>query len=155
MFGSRFGHLVLHCNSRFGVIHGHDLIFQSNILFFTFQMKHIKIILFAAAVVFLSGAASASTTWGTIKRVVCHADGVSPICQVSLNEPFQNACGSPIKEWSFHFNGTTAQGKNLLAIVLAAQSARQLVMVGGTGVCTFGTGGSEEMRHIFIDTSAS
>jgi hypothetical protein len=94
----------------------------------------------------LSLAGSAYT--GKLSSVVCHATVVGGACQVSLvGTPTGETCSS--SGWKYTFNGTTPEGKNLLAILLAAQVAQRDVALGGLGVCTL-AGGSEDLRHAYI-----
>jgi hypothetical protein len=53
--------------------------------------------------------------------------------------------------WRYTFNGTNAEGKNILSILLAAQVGRAQVIVGGKGVCNL-SGSSEDIRHVYINT---
>lgn len=94
----------------------------------------------------LSMAASAYT--GKVSSVVCHATGVSSLCQVSLvGTPTGETCSS--SGWKYTFNGATSEGKNLLAILLAAQVSQRDLALGGRGVCTL-VSDSEDLRHAYI-----
>ena len=87
---------------------------------------------------------------GTIYRMVCHASGVSSVCQVALNgTPTLAACAT--SGWHYTFDGTTAEGKNILSMLLAAQFSKQTITIGGKGTCTL-SGSSEDLRHVYITT---
>jgi hypothetical protein len=87
---------------------------------------------------------------GTISSVVCHVSEISPVCHVALNGGLSLApCATT--GWHYTFNGATPEGKNILSILLAAQLSKQMITIGGKGVCTL-AGGSEDLRHVYITT---
>lgn len=86
---------------------------------------------------------------GTVKHVVCHATGVSPLCLVTLNgAPSLAACAT--SGWHYSFDATTGEGKSLLSILLAAQLSKQAIAIGGKGTCS--SPGSEDLRHAYMST---
>jgi hypothetical protein len=99
---------------------------------------------------FISSSLSADTT-GTIKQMVCHDASVSHVCHVSMNGTV-NLAACVTSGWHYSFVGTTAEGKNMLSIILAAQLSKQLITIGGKGTCTV-AGGSEDLRHVYITTA--
>ena len=62
----------------------------------------------------------------------------------------QPACSSD--GWRYSFDGVTSEGKNILSLPLAAQTAKQTVMMGGRGACTLSPN-SEDIRHVYIVTT--
>ena len=113
-------------------------------------MKKLLSLSFALSAI-LSNLVYADST-GTIYRVVCHESEISPVCQVAMNDtPSVAACAT--SGWHYTFDGTTAEGKNILSILLTAQISKQPITIGGKGICTLG-GGSEDLRHAFITTSS-
>ena len=115
-------------------------------------MKHIFTVF--TLVFFLSGTDAVATTFvGTIKNVVCHASGITDVCQVAVNGTVSShPCIANGLGWVYTLDGTNENGKNLLSILLAAQVSRSVVTIGGTGVCNL-VGSSEDLRHVYIDTS--
>jgi len=82
--------------------------------------------------------------------LVCHDADISPICQIQVNGVAPNLeCAT--QAWRYTLNGTTTEGKNMLSILLAAQVARQEVVIGGKGDC-FLSSTSEDIRHVYINT---
>jgi hypothetical protein len=102
------------------------------------------------ALLVISGSVYADTT-GTIKQMVCHDESVSPVCQVSMNGAV-NLATCATSGWHYTFDGTTAEGKNMLSIILAAQLSKQLITIGGKGNCAL-LGSSEDLRHVYITTA--
>jgi hypothetical protein len=87
---------------------------------------------------------------GTIKQMVCHSNGVSPVCHVSMNGvPSLAECSK--SGWHYTFDGVTSEGKNILSIILAAQLSKTSITIGGKGTCLL-AGGSEDLRHVYITT---
>lgn len=94
------------------------------------------------------GSASAAST-GTIYRMVCHTTG-TPVCQVSMNgTPSVAACST--SGWHYTFDATSAEGKNIVSIILAAQLSKQTITIGGKGTCLLANG-SEDLQHVYITT---
>jgi hypothetical protein len=111
-----------------------------------------KSAMFCLAISLLWCSDTFADTTATVKRMVCHDASVSPVCQVSMNGAVSLApCAT--SSWHYTFDGTTAEGKNMLSIILAAQLAKQLITLGGKGTCTLG-GGSEDLRHVYITTAS-
>lgn len=108
------------------------------------------ILMFAFAFITSNSYAAGSSFTGTIKNVVCHANNISPVCNVQVNgEPAGRGCSTA--DWHYAFDGTNAEGKNFLSILLAAQISRQTVVIAGQGTCDL-AGGSDDLRHIYITT---
>lgn len=103
----------------------------------------------AATALWSKSAIAGSTYTGVIGSVVCHATGVSSLCQVSVPGSVGGETCSQGSLWKYTFNGATAEGKNLLAIMLAAQVSRQTVEIGVLGTCSLAAG-SEDIRHTYI-----
>ncbi|WP_157633191.1 hypothetical protein [Vibrio bivalvicida] len=92
----------------------------------------------------------ASQYVGTVRNVVCHSKNITSLCQVRLNRSIQGStCATT--EWTYVFDGSTIEGKNLLSILISAQVSKSTVVIGGTGSCSLNDE-SEDIRHIFIDT---
>ncbi len=90
-------------------------------------MKKIISLSLILTAVFSGGAYAAFT--GTINRVVCHAEGVSPVCQIAVNgTPVVALCAT--SGWHYTFDGTTEEGKNILSILLASQISKQAITIG-------------------------
>lgn len=96
--------------------------------------------------------ATATEYVGKIRAVVCHTIGV--VCQVQLNNPHTGAgCVTATSSWPYSFDGSTAVGKNILAVLLAAQASKETVIIGGLDSCNLvGGSGSEDLRHAYIYT---
>ncbi|WP_281628853.1 hypothetical protein [Vibrio sp. St2] len=112
----------------------------------------LKEIIFSAVLTLISASAFAGNSdfSGTIKSVVCHADNISPVCHVAVNgTPSNRGCAN--SDWHYTFKGTSAEGKNFLSILLAAQMSGKLVTLAGIGTCNLAEG-SADLRHVFIST---
>ena len=108
-----------------------------------------KLLLKIAILGMLASAAQADSS-GTIFRIVCHDNSISPICHVAMNgTPNVSSCST--SGWHYSFIGTTDEGKNLLSILLAAQLSKQNVTLGGKGTCDVAAA-SEDLRHVYIST---
>lgn len=94
--------------------------------------------------------AAASEFGGTVLRVVCHVQDVASICQVAVNgvAPTVDCVTS---SWRYSFAANTPEGKNVLAILLTAQASHLSIVIGGKGSCAL-SGGSEDLRHVYIVT---
>ena len=109
-------------------------------------MKFIVTSIFIFCVPIAAFAGSSYT--GKIKQVVCHVAETSPVCQVMPSGSVLNeTCGT--SGWKYTFDGTTAEGKNILSILLAAQVSQKTIVLRGLGKCTFGST-TEDLRHAYI-----
>lgn len=105
--------------------------------------------LFLVFLLFASAYASATLTTAKIKYLTCHSKNNSSNCLVRLDvAPFKNGCSTA--DWQYALDGTTSEGKNMLAILLAAQMMDSKVTIGGNGVCTK-TLSSEDIGWVHIE----
>jgi hypothetical protein len=67
----------------------------------------------------------------------------------SASQP-EPSCGTGASQWDFALDLTTAHGKTIYALVLAAQAAQTTVTAGGLGTCTL-RAGYEDLDYIHTD----
>ena len=107
--------------------------------------------LLSMAMILLSANVSAFTeSTGTVHRLVCHDNSVSPICHIDISGSL-NVADCVDSSWEYSFISTTDEGKNLLSILLAAQLSSKPVTLAGKGTCLV-AGGTEDLRHAYITT---
>lgn len=93
-------------------------------------MKFLKYTV-AAALITLSLPAQAGTGSGLVRAIIAHIDGVV-IFTVDTHTDVP-ACGT--MKTDFAFDGSTAEGKNKYALLLAAANGKKSISVQGTGTC--------------------
>lgn len=106
----------------------------------------------AASAMVASTSVFASSYNGTIAAVVCHEPGTTAVCQVQVNGAISQELPCASTPWKYTFNGTTAEGRNILSILLAAQVSRSTVSIEGLNQCNL-VPQSEDLRHVFIVTA--
>src|SRR4051794_35603264 len=99
----------------------------------------------AAAVVVVALPAQAGSGSGLVRNIIAHVSGVV-MFKVDAH-PNAPAC-SP--DNSFAFDGSTPEGKNKYALILAAANAKKSVTVIGTGNCAV-WGDRENVLYIAVD----
>ncbi|MGN8023195.1 hypothetical protein ACTJJ7_21025 [Phyllobacterium sp. 22229] len=85
---------------------------------------------------------------GLVQNIIANPGGSVTF---SLDKPHSGgpACGSGTFKDDFAFDGNTADGKNKLAILIAAANGRKLVRVLGTGNCAV-WGDRETANYIIV-----
>jgi uncharacterized membrane protein len=69
-------------------------------------------------------------------------------CAVIMVDSSHTKAECNSNSWSFAFDASTDTGKNILSLALAAEMSKQIVVIGGTGLCTI-QGSIEDLKYLY------